>query len=123
MLGIWLMFKLEEDEKYRRVFMDLGFLQILLAIQQNLTRAQQLRLAAELIQRTPVTELPKERIDACKLIEEIDSELERIKRIEARSLGGLYEIRSFDDMGQYHLLITDEELTRFLTMVRSPNKE
>jgi transcriptional regulator with XRE-family HTH domain len=122
MLGMWLIDKLE-DEKYRRIFMDVGFNDILLAIQQNLTRPQQLRLAAELIQKTPVTELSKERIDACKLIEEIDTELDRIKRIEANSLGGLYEIRSLEDMGQYYLLINDEDLTDALTFLKSRSKK
>jgi transcriptional regulator with XRE-family HTH domain len=121
-LGIWLRDK-REDEKGRRIFLDRGFGQILLAIEQNLTRPQQLRLAAELIQRTPIKDMRKERIDACQLLEEIDSELDRIKRIEARSLGGLYEIRSLDGMGDYQLLITDKELTDFLSFIGTRTKE
>jgi DNA-binding XRE family transcriptional regulator len=120
-LGIWIRDK-PQDEKWRRIYLDVGFAQILQAIQENLLRPQQLRLAAELIQQSPVTVLRKERIDAGKLLEEIDSELERIKRIEARSLGGLYEIRSLDDMGQYNLVITDDDLTDFLTLLGSRTK-
>jgi hypothetical protein len=121
-LGIWIRDK-PQDEKWRRIYLDVGFVQILQAIQENLTKPQQLRLGAELIQQSPVTVLRKERIDAGKLLEEIDSELERIKRLEARSLGGLYEIRSLDDMGQYNLVITDDDLTDFLTLLRSRAKE
>jgi|SRR6266850_1670075 len=117
-LGIWLRDK-HKDEKRRRIVLDYGFVQILVAIQQNLTRPQQLRLAAELIERAPRTEVLKERIDDCKLREEIDSELARIKQMEARSLGGLYEIRSLDGMGQYNSFITDEDLTDFLMFVKN----
>ena len=115
-LGIWMRDK-HGDEKRRRIVLDDAFVQFLVAIQQNFTRPQQLRLAAELIE-SPTTEVLEERIDANNLREEIDSELARTKQMEARDLGGLYEIRSLDGMGQYNSFITDDDLTDFLMFVK-----
>lgn len=120
-LGIWVRDK-PKGEKGGRIFLDYGFVQILAAIQQNLTRPQQLRLAKELVERTPIPDVRRKRIDEDELREKIDSELDMIKRREARDLGGLYEIRSLDGMGQYNLFITDDDLTDFLMFVKNRPK-
>jgi hypothetical protein len=117
-LGIWVRDK-PKDEKRGRIFLDYGFVQILAAIQQNLTGPQQLRLAKELVERTPITDVRSERIDEGELREKIDSELDMIKRREARDLGGLYEVRSLDGMGHYNLFTTDDDLTDFLMFIKN----
>jgi transcriptional regulator with XRE-family HTH domain len=120
-LGIWIRDK-PKDEERGRVFLDYGFAQILVAIQQNLSGPQQLRLAKELVERTPIKDVRKERIDEGELRERIDSELARAKQMEARDLGGLYEVRSLDGMGHYDLFITDDDLTDFLMFVKNRPK-
>jgi transcriptional regulator with XRE-family HTH domain len=120
-LGIWVRDK-PKDEKGGRIFLDYGFVQILGAIQQNLSGPQQLRLAKELVERTPIKDVRRERIDEGELREKIDSELDMLKRREARDLGGLYEVRSLDGMGHYNLFITDDDLTDFLMFVKNRPK-
>lgn len=120
-LGIWLRDK-QEGEERNRIYLEPAFLQLLLAIQENLSRNQQLRLAAELIERMPVAELRKDRIDFNNMLEEIDCELEWNKRASVRAAGGLYEIRSLDGIGHYRRVLTDEELTNLLAFAKSRNK-
>lgn len=121
-LGIWLRDK-QEGEERNRIYLEPAFLQLLVAIQENLSRNQQLRLAAELIERIPVTELRKDRIDFNNMLEEIDCELEWNKRASVRAAGGLYEIRSLDGMGHYRRVLTDEELTNLLAFAKSQREE
>jgi len=121
-LAIWLRDK-QEGEERTRIYLEPAFLQLLIAIQENLSRNQQLRLAAELIERIPVTELRKDRIDFNNMLEEIDCELEWNKRASVRAAGGLYEIRSLPGMGHYRRLLTDEELTNLLVFAKSQTKE
>lgn len=121
-LAIWLRDK-QEGEERTRIYLEPAFLQLLIAIQENLSRNQQLRLAAELIERIPATELRKDRIDFNNMLEEIDCELEWNKRASVRAAGGRYEIRSLPGMGYYRRVITDEELTTLLIFAKSRNKE
>lgn len=121
-LAIWLRDKQEGKER-DRIYSEPAFLQLLIAIQENLSRNQQLRLAAELIERIPTTELRKDRIDFNNMLEEIDCELEWNKRASVRAAGGLYEIRSLPGMGHYRRIITDEELDNLLAFAKSRPKE
>lgn len=73
MLWLWLR---DKQGNRVRIHAEPGFIQILLVIQQDLTRTQQLRRAAELIERIPDTEMRKKQIEFNNMIEEVDSELE-----------------------------------------------
>ena len=117
-LGIWLRDK-QEGEERNRINLEPALPQILRLIEENLSRNQQLRLAAELIERIPVTELRKDRIDFNNMLEEIDCELEWNKRASVRASGGLYEIRSLPGEGFYRRLLTDEELTTLLAFAKT----
>jgi transcriptional regulator with XRE-family HTH domain len=106
----------------RYLIADKPFVQILIAIQENLSRGQQLRLAKELIQNNPIAELRKARQHSNELFDEIDRQLQASQQRVPLKLShrlpkapcSLYEVKGPDGEYEYHMIITEAELLKFV---------